>query len=121
MIEFFNAVFYQPLFNLLIFLYTILPGHDLGIAIILLTVFVKIILFPLSWKQTDAQYKMQELQPKLKEIKEQHKDNKEALALAQIQIFKDHKINPLSSCLPLLVQFPFLIALFYVFQNGIKG
>ena len=121
MIEFFNAVFYQPLFNLLIFLYTILPGHDLGIAIILLTVFVKIILFPLSWKQTDAQYKMQELQPKLKELKEQHKDNKEALALAQIQIFKDHKINPLSSCLPLLVQFPFLIALFYVFQNGIKG
>lgn len=119
--DFFNAVFYQPLFNLLIFLYNILPGHDLGIAIILLTLFVKVVLFPLSWKQTEAQYKMQELQPKLKEIKEQHKDNKEALALAQIQIFKDHKINPLSSCLPLLVQFPFLIALFYVFQNGIKG
>jgi len=119
--ELFTALFYQPLFNLLIFFYNILPGHDLGIAIILLTIFVKALLFPLSWKQTEAQYKLQELQPKLKELKEQHKDNKEALAHAQIQIFKDHKINPLSSCLPLLIQFPFLIALFYVFQNGLKG
>ncbi len=121
MMQLFSTIFYQPLFNLLIFFYNVLPGHDLGIAIILLTIFVKVVLFPLSWKQTEAQYKMQELQPKLKEMKEQHKDNKEALALAQIQIFKDHKINPLSSCLPLLVQFPFLIALFYVFQNGLKG
>jgi YidC/Oxa1 family membrane protein insertase len=120
MMEVFTALFYQPLFNLLIFLYNIIPGHDLGVAIILLTLIVKVILFPLSWKQTEAQVKMQELQPKLKEIKEQHKDNKEALARAQIQIFKDHNINPLSSCLPLLIQFPFLIALFYVFQNGLK-
>lgn len=119
--ELFTTIFYQPLFNLLIFFYNIIPGHDLGVAIILLTIFVKIILFPLSWRQTEAQIKMQELQPKLKELKEQHKDSKEALALAQIQIFKDHKINPLSSCLPLLIQFPFLIALFYVFQSGLKG
>lgn len=121
MIQFFTAIFYQPLFNLLIFFYAVIPGHDLGVAIILLTIFVKLLLLPLSWKQSEAQYKMQELQPKLKNLKEQHKDNKEALARAQMQIFKDHKINPLSSCLPLLIQFPFLIALFYVFQNGIKG
>lgn len=121
MMQFFTSLFYQPLFNLLIFFYAIIPGHDLGVAIILLTLFVKLILLPLSWKQIEAQYKMQELQPKLKILKEQHKDNKEALALAQIQMFKECKINPLSSCLPLLVQFPFLIALFYVFQNGIKG
>ncbi|MBI4272583.1 membrane protein insertase YidC [Candidatus Uhrbacteria bacterium] len=118
--DIFNQIFYQPLFNLLIVIYSFVPGNDLGVAIILLTVLVKLILAPLSWKQIVAQKALQDLQPKLEEIKKEHKDDKQALMQAQMKLFQEHKINPLSSCLPLLVQLPFLIALYYVFVNGLK-
>ncbi len=118
--DIFNQIFYQPLFNLLIVIYSFVPGNDLGIAIILLTLLVKLVLAPLSWKQIVAQKAMQDLQPKLEEIKKEHKDDKQALMQAQMKLFQENKINPLSSCLPLLVQLPFLIALYYVFVNGLK-
>lgn len=118
--DLFTLLFYQPLFNLLIVIYNTLPTHDLGIAIILLTIIVKVALYPLFKKQTDAQHRLQELQPKIQELKERHKDDRQALAQAQMRLFSEHKMNPLSSCLPLLVQFPFLIALFYVFVNGLN-
>lgn len=118
--ELFTLFFYQPIVNLLVFIYTIIPGNDLGIAIILLTVLIKIILFPLSWQQIEAQKSLQRLQPKLDEIKEKYKDDKQKLAEAQMNLFKDEKVNPLSSCLPTLIQFPFLIGLFYVLKDGLK-
>ncbi len=121
MAELFTLLCYQPLFNLLIYIYNILPNHDLGIAIILLTVLVKLILFPFSWQQLEAQKNLQKLQPKLDEIREKFKDDKQKLAEAQMNLFKEEKINPLSSCLPTLFQFPFLIALFYVFMDGLKA
>ncbi len=120
MLDIFNQIFYQPLFNLLIIIYSFVPRNDLGVAIILLTLLVKVILAPLSWKQIVAQKALQDLQPKLEELKKQHKDDKQALMQAQMKIFSENKINPLSSCLPLLVQLPFLIALYYVFINGLK-
>ena len=119
--ELFTAIFYQPLLNLLVWVYNILPNHDLGLSIIILTILVKALLAPLSWKQLESQKQLQDIQPKINELKEQYKDDKQGLAQAQMKYFQEQKINPMASCLPLLVQFPFLIALFYVFVNGLKG
>ncbi|MBI4599778.1 membrane protein insertase YidC [Candidatus Uhrbacteria bacterium] len=121
MTEIFSAIFYQPILNLLIVIYNVIPGHDMGVAIIALTILVKIILAPLSWKQLESQKMLQDIQPKLNEIKEQYKNDKEGLARAQMQYFQEQKINPLSSCLPLLVQLPFLFAMYYVFMSGLKN
>ncbi len=118
MIELFKTVFYEPIFNLLIFLYNIVPGSDLAIAIILLTIIIKLILFPLSKKSIESQKSLQELQPKIEEIKKQYGDDREKMGKEMMQLYKDHKVNPLSSCLPLLLQLPFLIAVFHVFRNG---
>ncbi|MEK7619062.1 MAG: YidC/Oxa1 family membrane protein insertase [Patescibacteria group bacterium] len=119
--ELFTTLFYQPLFNLLVWLYNVLPNHDLGLAIILLTVIVKVLLLPLSWKQVQAQAALQELQPHIERLKDEHKDDKQALAQAQMKLFAEKKINPLSSCFPLLIQLPFLFALFYVLSEGLKN
>lgn len=118
--ELFETLLYHPFFNLLIALYTMLPIHDLGIAIIILTILVKLLLWPVSWQQLKAQKGLQDLQPKIKALQQQYKDDKQALGLAQMKLFGEHKINPLSSCLPSLIQIPFLIALFYTFINGLK-
>lgn len=119
--ELFSAIFYQPILNLLIVIYNIIPGHDMGIAIIILTILVKLILAPLSWKQLVSQKMLQDIQPRLNELKEQYKNDKEGLAKAQMEYFQEQKINPLSSCLPLLVQLPFLFAMYYVFMSGLQN
>jgi len=115
------TVFYQPLFNLLIWIYNVLPTHDLGWAIIILTLLIRIVLYPLGQKSIRSQKALQTIQPKIDALKEQYKGDKEAMGKAMMQLYKDEGINPLSSCLPLLIQFPFLIALYYVFQNGLTN
>lgn len=120
MIELFNEFLTKPIFNLLIFLYDVIPGNDLGVAIIGLTVLIKAILFPLSHQSIKNQKALQELQPKIEEIKKKFKDNKEAQAREMMELYKREKVNPLSSCLPLLVQLPFLIAVFHVFNSGLN-
>jgi len=117
----FNLIFYQPLFNLLIFFYNIIPGNDIGVAIIILTILIRIILYPLSLQSIKSQKALQDLQPKLDALKEKYKDKKEELAQAMIKLYKEEKVNPFSSCLPLLIQLPFLIAVYKVFQSGLNG
>ena len=118
MLEFFQTIFYQPILNLLIFLYNVIPGSDLAVAIILLTIIIKIILHPLSKQSIKGQKSLQDLQPKIEEIKQQYGDDRERMGKEMMQLYKDHKVNPLSSCLPLLLQLPFLIAVFHVFKSG---
>lgn len=117
---FFNTFLYEPLFNVLIWLYDIVPGHDLGVAIILLTLFIKILLFYPSLKGLRSQKSLQDMQPKLDELKKKYADNKEELGRQIMQFYKEHKMNPFSSCLPILIQLPILWALFQVFFNGLK-
>lgn len=112
----FHTIFYQPILNLLVFIYNTIPGHDIGLAIIILSIIIKVILFPLSGKALKSQLAMQNLQPKMDALKEKHKDNKEALSRAMMDLYKIEKINPFSSCLPLLIQLPFLWAVFQVFR-----
>jgi len=121
MIGIYNSLIYQPLFNLLIWLYNVVPAHDIGIAIILLTVVIKLILYPFSLQSIRAQKSMQSLQPKLEEIKVKYKDNKEKLSMEMMSLYKKEKVNPFSSCLPILIQFPFLIAVFQILRNGLSN
>lgn len=118
LITIFNQILYQPLFNGLIWLYNVIPGHDLGIAIIALTVLIRLIFYPLSQKAIRSQKAMAKLQPEIKEIRKKYKDKQEQ-AKAMMDLYKKYKINPLSGCLPILIQFPILIALYRVFFTGL--
>jgi YidC/Oxa1 family membrane protein insertase len=119
--QIYNAIIYHPLLNLLVFFYNYIPGHDVGVVIILLTVLIRLILAPSFHKSLQGQKAMNALQPKLNEVREKYKDDKEGQAKALMQLYKDHKINPLSSCLPLLIQLPILIGLYQVFRDGLRS
>jgi YidC/Oxa1 family membrane protein insertase len=115
----FRAFISKPLLNALIFLGSVLPGYNLGFAIIVLTLVVKLILFLPTQQALEGQKKMQLLQPKIEAIRRQHKDDPVKLQQETMKMWKEHKINPFQSCLPLLVQFPVLIGLFYVVRDGV--
>lgn len=115
----FNEILYRPLFNALVFLYNLIPGHDFGIAIILLTILVRLILFPLSYKSIKSRQAMSVLQPKIKEIQKKYK-TKEEQSREMMKFYKEQGVNPLSGCLPLLIQLPILIALYRVLINILK-
>lgn len=117
----YNLIIYHPLLNLLVFVHNILPGHDIGIVIIILTLLIRLALAPSFHKSLKSQKAMNDLQPKLNEMREKHKDNKEAQAKAMMELYKEHKINPLSSCLPLLIQLPILIGLYQVFRVALNS
>ncbi|MCR4314065.1 MAG: YidC/Oxa1 family membrane protein insertase [Candidatus Uhrbacteria bacterium] len=116
--EFFHTILYVPIFNLLVFFYEILPGADIGFAIIALTVLIKLILWPFMSQSLKSQKALQELQPKIEELKAKHGTEKEALAKAMMELYQKEKVNPLASCLPLLIQLPILIALYRVLLGG---
>ncbi|HOZ36909.1 MAG TPA: YidC/Oxa1 family membrane protein insertase [bacterium] len=120
MTEIYHLLIYQPLFNLLVFFYNNVSFQDIGIAVLLMTIFIKLILYPLSVKSIRAQKALQELQPKMDAIKAKYKNNQEAMGRELMALYKNEKINPASSCLPLLIQLPFLIAVYNVFRNGLK-
>lgn len=117
----YQTVIYQPIFNLLVWFYNIMPGHDLGLAIILFTLFFKIILSPFFIQSIKAQRKMQAIQPKLEDLKEKYKESKEKLGVAMMELYRQEKVSPFSSCLPLLVQMPILIAIFQTFRQGLAN
>lgn len=113
----FDTLVYNPIYNVLIFLYNTVPGQDFGIAIILTTLILKAVLLPLSRQQIESQKKMQELQPKIKALQHKHKDDKEKQSRAVMEFYKENKVNPLAGCLPLIVQLTFLIAIYRVLIN----
>jgi YidC/Oxa1 family membrane protein insertase len=88
-----------------------------GLAIIFLTLVIKIVLYPLSYKQMHSMKKMQDIQPKVKELQEKYKKNPEKANQAIMELYKENKVNPMSGCLPLLVQMPILIALFQALRD----
>jgi len=116
----FNALFVQPLFNALVFLYEYVAFQDLGIAIILLTIIIRVILYPLFYKSFHNQAVIQKLSPIIKKIQHDHKDNREEQAKALLALYRGHKVNPFSGFLLILVQLPILIALYKVFLSGIS-
>ncbi|MBT4349607.1 membrane protein insertase YidC [bacterium] len=116
----FFTIFYQPIFNLLVFLYNTIAWQDLGLAIVFLTIIVRLILYPLSKQAIRSQKSLQTIQPEIEAIKEKYKDNKEKMGPEIMALYKERKINPFGSCLPMLVQLPFLFAIYRVFFNELK-
>ncbi|OHA13058.1 MAG: hypothetical protein A3J10_04120 [Candidatus Sungbacteria bacterium RIFCSPLOWO2_02_FULL_54_10] len=109
---------WRPLFNALVFFYTILPGQDLGVAIIALTAVIRLILTPLLIKGQRAQQRLAVVQPELSRIQEKYKGDREGQGKAMMDLYATHRINPLSGCLVLLIQLPILIAMLQVFRHG---
>ncbi len=119
--QLYHTIFYQPIFNLLVWFYNIVPSHDIGLAIIFVTIVIKIVLYPFSLQGIKAQKALQDLQPKTDDLKKQYKDDQPGLAKATMELYKKEKVSPFSSCLPLLIQLPFLIAVYSVFRNGLTN
>lgn len=113
----YNELLWRPLFNGLIFFYTILPIADLGLSIVALTIIIRALLAPVLWKAQKAQKDLQLIQPEIKKIQTQFKNNKEAQGKALMEVYARHKVNPFSGCLLMFIQFPIFIALLNVFQN----
>ena len=115
---FFNTFFTEPLYNGLIFLMDALPWVDAGVVIVLFTVVVKLILFPLSRKAIHTQVRMKEIEPELKSIKEKYKNDKQKQAMATMDLYRMNHVNPFSSFLLILIQIPIIFALYKIFLSG---
>lgn len=118
MLAILKPIFYVPLYNGLIFLIGILPGHSVGVAVVLFTCTVKLLLSPLSHKAAKFQLEMKLHEPELSRIKEQLKNDKQAQGKAVLDFYREKKINPFAGIVPLFVQIPIVIALYYVFYRG---
>jgi YidC/Oxa1 family membrane protein insertase len=114
-----NFLLYKPLLNILAILISVVPGGDLGIAVIILTIIVKLILFPLSKRSIVSQAKMNLLAPELAKIKKSGA-SKEEQARLTFELYKKNKTNPFSGCLLILIQLPIIFALYFVFLKGLK-
>jgi len=117
----FQTYIYAPILYVLVFIYQNTSFHDLGVAIIELTILVRIVLFPIFFKSAKDQALMQRIQPRIKEIQEKHKENKEAQAKALLLLYKEHKLNPFSGFFLLLLQLPVFFALYQVFRNELSN
>lgn len=111
----YQEILFRPIFNALFFLYNTVSFQDFGVAIILLTVFIRLLLYPLFHKSLHAQKQMAEIQPHIKKIQNDHKNNKEEQAKRLMELYKEKGVNPFSGCFPILIQLPILIALYQVF------
>lgn len=118
--QLFRAIVSKPLFNLLVFLTKVLPTHSFGWAIVIMTLIVRLALFLPNQKAMRSQRELQKLQPKLAELKAQNKGNQQAIAQKTMELYRTHKINPMSSCLPMLFQMPFLIGIYYIVREGLS-
>lgn len=119
--ELFTELFYRPLFNALAWLYENVAFEDLGIAIILLTVIIRLVLFPLFQKTVKHQQITQNIQPEIKKIQKKHKDDKETQAKHIIELYGRYKINPMTPIIALLVQVPIIFILYRIFINGFSN
>lgn len=117
----FHVYIYAPILGALVFIYENMAFHDLGIAIAILTIATRIILFPIFYKSAKDQTLMQKIQPKMKEIQEKFKGNKEAQAQALMALYKENNLNPFSGFLLLLVQLPIFLALFQIFSRELSN
>jgi len=119
-IEIFKFIFYQPLYNTLVFITTNLPGDDLGWAIIILTIIIRFLLYPLYHHTLVMQKRLKTIEPNLKDIKEKHKNNKQEQTKQIFALYREHGINPFTGFMVLLIQLPIVLSLFYVFRSSVE-
>lgn len=118
-LDLFNILFYQPIYNGLVFLIDFVPGSDIGIAIILLTIIVKLIILPLSHKSVKSQAKIRVIDPEVRDIKEKYSKDKQQQARKVMELYKKHGINPFTGCFLVIIQLPIILALYWVFFKGL--
>jgi YidC/Oxa1 family membrane protein insertase len=116
----FHLIFYQPLYNAFIFLTAIIPYHDAGIAVIILTFLVQFIIFPFRHKSVVTQRRMKEIEPEVRKVKEQFKKDKQEQTRQIMALYKAHGVSPFSGILMLLVQLPVFFALYRLFLKGVN-
>jgi len=121
MISLFNTYVYEPILFVLSFIYSNIAFEDFGFAIIILTILIRFILFPIFFKSAKSQTIIQRLQPKVQDIQKKHKENKEEQAKALLSLYKEHKVNPFSGFFLLLLQLPVFFALFRIFSQEASG
>ncbi len=119
--QIYDTAIYEPILNLLVWLYNTIPGQDMGVVIILVTIVIRVILAPFMHKSLKGQREMSALQPRLAEIREKHKGDRAEQTKALTEFYKENNVNPFSSCLPILIQLPILIALYHVFSKALNG
>ena len=119
MANLFHIILSQPLINILLVIYKF-TAQDFGLAVIVLTILIRIVLLPLTKKGITAQKAMSSLNPKIQVIKEKHKDDKGAQTKALMELYQKEKISPFSGCLPILIQLPILWALYSVLISSLK-
>ena len=113
-----HTVFFDPIYNTLIFFVDTVRGGDVGIAIIATVIVVKTILLPLSIKAAKTQRIMRELEPKLKELKETYKDDRQKQAQEMMQLYKEYNLNPFASIFLMFLQIPIILALYFAVYSG---
>ncbi len=113
----FNTFIVQPIFNLLIFIYSLVPGGDFGIAIIIFTVIVRMALWPLVKKQLHQTKAMRKMQPELVKIKKEAKGNKQLESMMMLELYKKYNVNPFRSIGVLIIQLPIFMALYQVIRT----
>ena len=116
---FLKIILLKPLFNLLILLVFLMPKNNLGMAVIILTILIRLAILPLTKTITRQQALMQKLKPEMDKLKVEYKDNQQEMAKATMEFYKKHNISPFGSCLPMIVQLVILIVLYYVFRIGV--
>lgn len=121
MAYYYSVIFYQPILNVLIYFFETIAFRDFGLAIILVTVLLRLILFPLFHKSSKQQMLMQRIQPKIKKIQELHKDDREKQSKALMELYKEHGVNPFSSILLLIIQIPVMLGLYWVVRSGLTS
>jgi YidC/Oxa1 family membrane protein insertase len=115
----YQQILYRPILNLLIFFYQTIGFHDLGIAIILVTLFIRLILYPFFHTGAKQQMLMQRIQPHIKKIQETHKGDRDQQAKALMELYKEHGVNPFSGILLLIIQIPILLTFYWVIRSGV--
>jgi YidC/Oxa1 family membrane protein insertase len=111
----FELFLYQPIFNAFVAIYNVVP--DAGVVILIVTIIIKVALYPLTSKSINAQKALTDLQPKMEKIKKKYKGNQQKMSQETMKLYKEHKVNPLGSCLPILIQLPIFIALYWVLRG----
>jgi YidC/Oxa1 family membrane protein insertase len=116
-----NTIVYEPLYNAFVYILTHTPGHNLALAIVVFTIVVKLLLFPLYQKSIRSQQVIKLLEPEMRELQKKYKDDRTELGKQTMELYKKNKINPFTSILLLFIQLPILIGLYVVFSKGITN
>jgi len=117
MSKLFHYLFYQPILNIMILIVALLPGHSLGWGIILMTLMIRLLLYSSSLSTIKNSQKLQKIQPEIKRIQKLYQNDRQKQTEELLRLYKENKVNPYGSCLPLIIQLAVLIALYSVLRG----